>query len=266
MHRFARAMALVVALVAATAACQMNVTLRTTVARDGSGSFSLRFVADKELVDLARTLPDDPLGALGNIPAELRRKGWTVRRTTPSGGLQITIERRFEDPADLNRALEELARGGGQGPNANFYTLKIDRSSSFLRTRTTFSGTIDLSLARLLGESSLTPDNRRNLQSQLEQTAGQFFRFTLETTLPGRASSTSGDPEKVDGGRVFWSSTLGRRLNFAATTSAYSPTALSIIGAAVVLIVSLLAVSIVRRRRRVTPREPSESVRTESIH
>ena len=250
MVRALRAAAIAVVLVATTAACQMDIDLETTVHRDGSGVFSLRFEADRELVDIAKNLAEDPFRTLGEIPEELKRKGWSVRRTTENGGLRISVERPFANAADLNAALDELARGSAQqeGPTTRFFRLKLGRSSSFLRSRTSVEGTIDLSVEGLLAESSLSAENRRILKTQLEQIGGQFFRFNLRAVLPGDVSSTRGDPDQVEGGRVTWSPELGKRTTFAATTSAYSTTALAALGIPVLLAVMVIVGVIVRRR------------------
>src|SRR5439155_1353635 len=70
-----------------------------------------RFVLDKELVDIARTLSEDPLKALTTLPPDLTSAGWHVRRDTSGGGLTITVERPFANPADLNRAIADLRAG-----------------------------------------------------------------------------------------------------------------------------------------------------------
>lgn len=266
--RSVRAIAIGCALVLGTAACQINVHLSTSVERDGSGLFSLRFVIDKELVDLARNSGEDPFEALNTFPEELTKTGWRFTRSTEGGGLAISVERPFRDPDDLNRALQQLERVAAdqQGPMARFFRFRVTRSSGFLRTRTAIDGTIDLSSSGLLGEAGLPKESQESLQTLIQQAASEFFTFSLRANLPGGVSSTKGDPGRVDGGSVEWSPRLGRTLSFRAESSAYNPVALGTIGGPVVLLLLLAGFMVVRRgrsRRTTAPAsEPLEQVTT----
>jgi hypothetical protein len=187
--RIARGAIVAALLVATTAACQMDVTVDATVARDGSGTFSLRFAADKELVDLARNTGQDPFTPLADLSADLRRQGWQVTRSDTAGGLSIGIERRFSSPADLNRALAAL-EAEQAGPTRGFFHVTLARSSGFLRSKTSFEGTIDLSTDRLLSESDLPEGTKNTLRPLVEQAAGEFLRFRVRVALPGEVSSS----------------------------------------------------------------------------
>ena len=251
--RVARAAIVAVLLVATTAACQMDVTLDTTIARDGSGTFALRFEADKELVDLARNTGQDPFTPLGELSEDLQRRGWRVTRSTPRGGLSVGIERRFSSPGDLNRALAALEaevpeRGG---PARGFFHVEVGRSSGFLRSRTSFEGSMDLSTDSLLGESDLTEEAKNTLRPIVEQAAGEFFRFTVRVALPGDISSATGDPDRTRGGTVTWSPELGKKVTITASSSAYSMSGFLAIGVPVVLVIAIVVVLLLRRRRRV---------------
>ena len=253
--RLARAAAVALALVATMAACQVDVAVKATIARDGSGDFSLAFTIDKELVDLARNTGEDPFASLGDVSEELRQDGWRVTRSNPGGGLAVAIDRHFTSPDDLNAALATL-EADTSGPARGFFHVTVKRSSGFLRTKTSFEGTIDLSTDRLLSESELPEATKNTLRPIVEQAAGEFLKFNVLVTLPGDASSTTGTPKEVRGGTVTWSPTLGKTVTLAASSSAYNPAAFGVIGGPVVILLALAARRIARRRARTTPGEP----------
>ncbi|TMK23249.1 MAG: hypothetical protein E6G68_00465 [Actinobacteria bacterium] len=258
--RFARVAIAALALVGTMSACRLDVTLRAQVRHDGSGTFSIRFVLDKELVDIARTLSEDPLKALTTLPPDLTSAGWHVRRDTSGGGLTITVERPFANPADLNRAIADLRAGlaSKQGPAARFFDLHVSRTSSFLRSATSAEGTIDLTSNGLLGKSNLPAATKKQLQSLLDQSASQFFRFTLVVQLPGGVSSATDNPTRVKGGIAEWAPQLGKVMAFKASSAAYNP-ALSVIGGGAAVAAALFVAAMARRRRVRGPAVASET-------
>lgn len=251
-----RALALSVILGLACAACEINVELVTKVDRDGGGRFSLRFVIDKELVDLARNTGEDPFAALA-CPTELTQVGWECGRSNEAGGLAISLDRAFESPEEFNAAMEELERIAAEqeGPTAQFFKLKITRESGFLRTRSVVAGSVDLTSSGVLGNAS--EESRAALETIVTEAAGEFFKFRLRVELPGKVSETSGDPERIDGGTATWTPRLGRSLAFSAESVAYNTTSLAILGAPVLALLLLLGWTLIRRSRR--PGPPSES-------
>lgn len=264
-----RALALGAALVAAAASCQIDVNLTTSVSRSGSGDFRLQFVVDKELVDLARNSGEDPFAALAEIPSSLTEQGWKITRSDAGGGLTVDVERPFTDTDDLNDALEALdeAQANQQGPTAQFFRMRITRSTGFLRTRTEVRGSIDLTSSGLLGSADLPAETAQQLASLIEQAAGQFFTFVLRVELPGSVSSTTGEPERVDGGVTEWSPRLGRTLEFSASSSAYNVLGLTAIGVPALVLIALVVWMLIRRRRPgdggpATPAEEPPAVTT----
>lgn len=250
-----RTLALGVALTLACAACEINVQLVTNVEADGSGRFSLRFVLDKELVELARTSGQDPFAALV-CPEELTQLGWECGRSTEGGGLSISLDRAFKSADDFNGAMTQLERIAAeqQGPTAQFFKLKISRDSGFLQTRTSVEGSVDLTATGVLGNASA--ESRETLETIIEQAAGEFFTFRLQVDLPGTISKTTGDPERVDGGTATWTPRLGRSLSFGAESSAYNTGSLAAVGGPVVVLLILLVVVLIRRRSRNLPSAP----------
>jgi len=242
-------------LVVVTTACQFTITSTVRVNRDGSGRFSLRFVVDKELSDLARNSGQDTFSSLCDIRQELSRKGWTVNRSTEGGGLDVAVERPFTGPGDLQTAIDDLARclSVGTGPNNAFFRLSLERSSDFLKTGTTLQGSINLTSTVLLAQTNISDDTKRQLQTFIAQTGNQFFKFTLTAELAGRVSSTEGEPSEVKGGTVTWSPQLGKTLTVRASASAYNPAALGLIGVPLVLLVGFAIWWIIRRRGAAVP-------------
>ncbi|MFY9588392.1 MAG: hypothetical protein WAT66_13145 [Actinomycetota bacterium] len=245
--RVARAAAAALVLAVATTACQVDVAVRATIARDGSGDFSLRFDVDKELIDLAGRTGQNPFATLGELDADLRAKGWRVTRSTPGGGLSVAIDRHFTSPKDLNGALAAL-ESQPSGPAQGFFHVTVGRSSSFFRTKTSFQGTIDLATDRLLSESDLPEATKNTLRPIVEEAAGEFLTFTVRVALPGKASSSSGVPKRVSGGTVTWTPSLGKRVTLTASSSAYNPVGYAVIGAPLVLLLALTVRRFVRRR------------------
>ena len=252
-RRWVRAAAAAAALVAATSACRLDVALTTRVGRAGSGVFSLRLAADRDLVDIARSAGEDPLAVLARVPEPLPA-GWKLTTSMPLGGLAVTLERPFTSPGDLARGLADLERAAGArgAGTASLYSLRVERSSSFWRSRTSIAGTIDLTASGLLGASGLSGDAADQLRSFAAQAGGAYFRFVLRAELPGGVSSASGNPTEVGGGAVTWSPVLGRSLSFAASSTAYNRGGIAAIAVPVVALVALVlaARARVRRRRR----------------
>lgn len=247
-----RMFAIVVALVLTCAACEINVRLDTVVNDDGSGRFSLRFVIDKELVDLARNAGEDPFTALA-CPEELTETGWRCGRSTEGGGLTISLDRSFRSHGEFNGAMAELERIAAEqeGPSAQFFKLRIERDSGFLKSRTAVAGSVDLTATGVLGNAS--PESRQTLETIITQAAGEFFTFQLTTELPGSVSSSTGEPESVNDGKVTWRPRLGRTLTFRAESSAYNIGSLVVIGAPSLVLLMLVVWPLLRRRRRAAP-------------
>jgi hypothetical protein len=242
-RRLARALALGALLIVATSACQLDISATTSVNRDGSGRFALRFVVDKELSDLARNTGQDTLRTLCDVSEDLSARGWSVNRSTAGGGLTLELERAFSSPDDLLSTCLSLKPGAG----TRFFDIHVRHSSSFLKTSTTVSGSVDLTGAGLLAQSNFDDATKKQLQSFIEQTGNQFFSFALGARLPGGVSATEGGAV-VKGGAVSWSPQLGKKLSFEASSSSYTPTTLGILIGAIAGVAGIVAVTVIRRR------------------
>jgi hypothetical protein len=248
------------ALVMALSGCKMTIEVRTVMSRGGSGTFRVVFAIDRELAELARqSAPSgqDPFQQLKNLPNELTRSGWTLKQSTPDGGLRIEIERPFANAEDLNDALAKLEESTGQGgPTPAFFkNFRVRHSGGFLKSSSSIAGTIDLSTAGLLGSGTIPAQNGAALEQIISQGASEFFEFTVRAQLPGRITSSEGDPEPARGGTITWSPKFGQQLDFAATASGYNPVGLGVVGIPILALLGL-GVYLIAGRRRPVPAVP----------
>jgi hypothetical protein len=199
--RIARAGVLAALLVVATA-CQMDVSIRTTVAKDGSGSFSMVVSTDEELNDLARRAGQDPIAAV--VPAGLEQAGWTVTRAPGS----VTIAQRFRSVEDLTGALADLR---ARSRALSTVRISLARRKGGGRTTTTFNATYDLTANTLLARSEMSSPDRQRLQTILEQPSNDLAHIELAVHMPGRMVVRSSIPGEESGGVATWRPRLGSR-------------------------------------------------------
>ena len=102
--RARRLLLLVLPLVLLATGCRLDVDVAVSMAADGSGTLSLRAVADAELVDavpaaIERLLVDD-----------LVDDGWSVDgpTMTDDGGATVVLTHRFDDDTDLTALLQAI--------------------------------------------------------------------------------------------------------------------------------------------------------------
>lgn len=248
MHR-ARLVALVALLAWLTAACHVTIATGIDVARDGSGRVTAALGLDadalKELDDLSQALKVD----------DLRAAGWAVEppHKEDDGLTWVRASKPFADPAQAGAVLAELS-----GPDGPFRDLRIVRAKSLTRSRTTFTGTLDLSrgleglsdpdLTAALGDVDVALDLdglRRRFGDQLARA------ITVEVTagLPGKVTTNA--PARR-GGRAVWAPEMGQTVPLEASSAALRVDPRLIVGAtgAFVLAGGGLLVALRRRRRR----------------
>jgi predicted small secreted protein len=236
--------ALVALLAWATAACQVTLTAGVDVNRDGTG----RVVAGLGLDDDALKEVGDPATALRLD--DVRAAGWQVDppRKEGDGLTWIRAAKAFTDPEQVPAIVAEL-----NGPDGPFRGFRVERTKSLTRSKTTFTGTVDLANGLTgLADSDLTaaladvdlgldPDGlRARFGQQLTVHATAGLPGDLETNAPAR-----------DGRRALWTPDLGQTIQMEASSEALriEPRLLAFAGAPLLLAVVLLAV-LVRRRRR----------------
>jgi predicted small secreted protein len=235
--------ALVALLAWATAGCQVTLTAGVDVDRDGTGrvvaGLGLDDDAVKEVGDLAAALRLD----------DVRAAGWQVDPPHKEGdGLTwVRAAKAFTEPEQVPAIVAEL-----NGPDGPFRGFRIERTKSLTRSKTTFTGTVDLANGLTgLADSDLTAalaDVDLGLDpAGLRARFGQQLKVHATAGLPGDVKTNA--PARV-GGRALWTPDLGQTVQLEATSEALrvDPRVLALAGAPLLLAIVLLTVLIRRRR------------------
>jgi hypothetical protein len=245
-----RLLPLLVGLLAwATSACQVSLTAGVDVRRDGSGrvvaGVGLDDEAVREVGDLATALRLD----------DVRSAGWQVEppRKEGDGLTWVRASKPFTQPEEVPAIVAEL-----NGPTGPFRDLTVTRTKSLTRTKTTFTGTLDLAagltglvdpeLTAALGDVDLGLD-----PDGLRARLGDRLNVQATADLPGTEITTNAPTR--DGGRALWGAQIGETVHLEASSRAFrvDPRLPITAGAALLVAVTLLAVLLRRRRRRQIP-------------
>jgi hypothetical protein len=137
------------------------------------------------------------------------------------------------------------------GPNGPFKNFRLTSKHSFLRTKTSFTGTVDRvgaqgladpRLQQQLGGSGVDP---KVLEQQMNQLIDKSVRTEVVVHLPGSISSNA--PTEISGG-VLWHPKAGEQARLVASSTAWNLR--PIIFGAIALVLAIAAVIIWRRSRR----------------
>ncbi len=243
-------------LVSATSACQLTVQITTSLEPDGGGTLRIAMVMDAELVAQLKKLGQGESEGLADIEAlfeRLRAKGWTIERKEPAGGLILGATRRFADAEAFNVTLSELNSSSSGGAFGDLGpTLGVKAARSFLRSSTSFSGSMDLS------GTGLDPKVRSYLEP-----LSRVVQFEVRARMPGALGDVTGGGV-AEGDEVVWRPKLGSSLSFAAQSSSLRVGALLAVLVPVLLVVGGSAWFMLGRRRpeddqpmAIIPDEPS---------
>jgi hypothetical protein len=223
-------------------ACQVTIAVGVDAKQNGSGvvraGVGLDADALRQIPDLAQQLRVD----------DLKRAGWTVvgPRKESDNRTWVRATKPFANPAGAAKAMTEL-----NGPNGPFKGFHLTRKHSFLRTKTSFSGTVDRVGARGLADSQLQQQlggsgvDPAVLQQQLDQIVNRTVRVEVVLHLPGSISSNA--PTNVSGG-VVWRPKASERAHLTASSTAWDLR--PIIFGAVALVLAVAALIVWRRSRR----------------
>ncbi len=245
-----RLLLLVLVLAWVASACQVKVAAGIDIARDGTGRVTAGLGLDadavKEIGDLATGLRLD----------DVRRAGWQVDGPRKEGDdlTWVRASKSFADAGQVPAIMAEL-----NGPDGPFRGFRVVRSKSLLRSRTTFTGTLDLSqglagladpeLTAALGDVSLglDPDG---LKARFGDRLAATVDVRASAGLPGKPTTKA--PATRDGRRVVWSAQPGQVVPLEASSQALrlDPALVAAAGASLLTAVMLLVVLTRRRRRR----------------
>jgi hypothetical protein len=222
-------------------ACQVTIAVGVDTRANGSGivraGVGLDADALRQIPDLAQQLKVD----------DLKRAGWTIvgPRKERDNRTWVRATKPFAAPAQASRAVAEL-----NGPSGPFKGFRVTRSRSLLRTKTSFSGTVDWGATRSLTDPRLEQQVAGSgvdptvLRQQLDLAANRAFRLEVVAQLPGSVHSNA--PTSIEGG-ALWRPKLGERARLTATSTAWNLRPILFGALAVVL---ALAAAIVWRRSR----------------
>jgi len=220
-------------------ACQVTIAVGVDAQQNGSG-----------VVRAGVGLDDDALHQIPDLAQQLRvddlkKAGWTVVGPRKEGDNRTWVRatKPFANPAGAARAMTEL--NGPKGPFKNF---RLTTKHSFLRTKTSFSGTVDRvgaqgladpRLQQQLGGSGVDP---KVLEQQLNELIDRTVRTEVVVHLPGSISSNA--PTEISGG-VVWHPKAGEQAHLTASSTAWNlrPIVFGLIA------IALLAASLIVWRR-----------------
>jgi hypothetical protein len=223
-------------------ACRVTIAVGVDTRANGSGVVRAGVGLD---ADALRQIPD--LGQQLRVD-DLKRAGWTVLgpRKESDGRTWIRASKGFTDASGARRVVAEL-----NGPTGPFKDFRLSRRHQFLRTKTSFAGTVDLAGAGALADQRLVQQlgasgvDTKTLEQQADALVNQTFRIEVVAHLPGSISSNA--PTTVSGG-VVWHPKVGEHVRLTATSTAWNLR--PVIFGAIALLAAIAALVVWRRRPR----------------
>lgn len=245
-----RRVLLACAALALLAGCRIETTVGIDAAADGSGRVRVVVALDRDAAsqvpDLAEQLRTDDLLAAG----------WDVEapRRVDGGGLEVAAAKRFESADELADVVAEVS--GEDGP---FRAFRLRRARSFLTTKVTLTGTVDLdagleafgdeTLRERVGAGPPLGFDPADLERRLGAALDRVFVFRVVARLPGSVDSNA--PTETGNGAV-WRPKLGETVALAADAEQWNVRTLG--GGAVAVGAAGALVAVLLRRRGRDPR------------
>jgi hypothetical protein len=228
-------------------ACQVTIAVGVDARQNGSGvvraGVGLDDDALRQIPDLAQQLRVD----------DLKKAGWTIvgPRKERDHRTWVRATKAFANPAGAAKAMNEL-----NGPSGPFKNFRLTTKHSFLRSKTSFTGTVDRVGARGLADPRLQQQlggagvDPNVLEQQLNQLIDRTVRTEVVVHLPGSISSNA--PTEISGG-VVWHPKAGEQARLTASSTAWNLR--PIIFGAIAIALAVTALLLWRRSRR-TQRVP----------
>ena len=228
-------------------ACQVTLAAGVDVSRDGTGRVTAGLGLDADALKKV----GDPATALRLD--DVRQAGWDVEppRREDDGLTWFRASKPFSDPDQVPSIVAEL-----NGPDGPFRDFRIVRTKSLTRSRTAFTGTLDLSrglagladpdLTVALGDFDLGLDVD-GLRGRFGDNVGDAVEVRVTAGLPGDVTHNA---PATEGGRAVWAPELGQTVQLEASSEALKIHPLIPLGVgAGLLLVVVLVVAVMRRRR-----------------
>jgi hypothetical protein len=230
--------------------CQVKIAAQVDVGRDGRGRVSAGLGMDAD----ALAEVGDPATALR--VDDLRRAGWEVEgpRKEGDGLTWVRVSKPFADSDQAMAAMAELS-----GPGGPFKDFRLVRTKSLLRSKTTFTGVVDLAgglaglsdpdLTGQLGDVDLGLDVE-GLKRRFGDDLAKTVQVQVSAGLPGTKIKTNAPAR--DGGRAVWAPELGQTVQMEASSEALKvdPRLVVAAGGAIGLVIVAGALASRRRKRR----------------
>jgi hypothetical protein len=227
-------------------ACQVTIAVGVDAQQNGSGvvraGVGLDDDALRQIPDLAQQLRVD----------DLKKAGWTVvgPRKESDKRTWVRATKPFANSPGAAKAMSEL-----NGPNGPFKNFRLKTKHSFLRTKMSFSGTVDRVGAQGLADSRLQQElggsgvDPKVLEQQMNQIIDRSVRTEVVVHLPGSVSSNA--PTEISGG-VLWHPKAGEQAHLTASSTAWNLR--PVIFGAIALALAIAALLVWRRSRRAPTR------------
>ena len=223
-------------------ACQVTIAVGIDAKQNGSG-----------VVRAGVGLDDDALHQIPDLAQQLRvddlkKAGWTIvgPRKEHDNRTWVRATKAFANPAGAAKAMTEL-----NGPNGPFKGFHLKVEHEFLRTKSSFSGTVDRVGAKGLADQRLQQQlggsgvDTNVLEQQLNQLIDRTLRTEVVLYLPGSISSNA--PTEISGG-VLWHPKAGEQAHLTASSTAWNLR--PIIFGAIAVVLAVAAIVVWRRSRR----------------
>lgn len=229
----------------AASACQVTIAAGIDLGRDGSGRVSAGVGLD-----------DAALKELGDMTAalrvfDLRQAGWQVDgpRKEDDGLTWVRASKPFADAEEAAAVAAEL-----NGPTGPFREFRVVREESLFRSRSTFTGLLDLSAGLAgLSDPELTTalgdvDPGLDLDGLRRRFGDDLARSVKVQVTAGLPGDVTTNATGRDGDRARWAPALGETVRIQATSEALRIDPVVPVAGGALLAVAVAVVVMARRR------------------